>query len=86
MNYTYNEAVNELERFVELMKDLFQSDAHRIGDAWEVVLQGEGASSEELDESWKDGYESGKGSAEDSYQTGYEAGHADCESEYRSCE
>lgn len=85
MNYSYDEAVTEMERLVELMKDLLPSDAHRISSLWGVLLQGDKTSEEAIDSAYDDGYQDGKNDGHDKgYDEGYEAGYADCESEWRS--
>lgn len=80
MNYTYDEALKMVGDFLEA-----NEANHAVKCAWEVVLNNQQYTQEELDKAYDDGYGAGcVAGNEREYKLGHEDGYAECESEYRS--
>lgn len=80
MNYTFDEALDVLEAFLQE-----KSLPYAVACAWEIVANNRQFTQEEVDESYEAGYSAGTDTANEvEYDRGYEDGYADCESEYRS--
>lgn len=74
MNYTYEEALKEMNFLVEKMQLVLPTESYRIQCAWKVIKSTEGYSEDALDEAWNEGYDMGK---QEGYDNGYDDGYSD---------
>lgn len=74
MNFTYEEALKEMDFLVEKMQLALPTESYRIQCAWEVIKASHKVEDETLDEARNDGYEMGK---REGYNCGYDDGHYD---------
>lgn len=82
MNYTFDEALDVLEAFLQE-----KSLPYTVGCAWEVIQDNRQFTQEEVDDSYEAGYNAGCDTASEAeYERGHEDGYAECESEYRSAQ
>lgn len=79
MNFTYEEALKEMDFLVEKMQLALPKESDRIQCAWEVIKTSDKTVEEDaLDEAWNDGYEMGRREGYDcGYDEGYEVGVED---------
>lgn len=78
MNFTYEEALKEMDFLVEKMQLALPKESYRIRCAWEVIKTSNKVEDETLDEAWNDGYEMGRREGYDcGYDEGYEVGVKD---------
>ena len=75
MNFTYEEALKEMDFLVEKMQLALPKESYRIQCAWEAIKTADKTAQEEaLDDAWNDGYEMGK---HEGYDYGYEEGYSE---------
>lgn len=87
MNFTFDEAIGEMDVLVNKLKEIFPTEAYKLSCVWDVVSNQYNYTQEQLDESYDAGYSAGTETANEvEYHRGYEDGYADCESEYRGGE
>lgn len=81
MNFTYEEALREMDFLVEKMKLSLPKESYRIQSVWEVIkTSSKEAEGDVPDEAWNDGYEMGRREGYDcGYDEGYEAGVKDAQ-------
>lgn len=79
MNFTYEEALKEMDFLVEKMQLALPKESYRIQRAWEAIKTADETAQEDaLDEAWNDGYEMGRREGYDcGYDEGYEVGVKD---------
>lgn len=82
MNFTYEEALKEMDFLVEKMQLVLPTESYRIQCAWEAIKFVKGNSDDDLDEAWNEGYDAGKREGYDNgYDDGYSAGVDDVKEE-----
>lgn len=76
MNYSFDEAMKEMDFLVEKMQLALPTESYRIQCAWEAIKsEGVHVSDDALDEAWNEGYDMGKLEGYDNgYDDGYSAG------------
>lgn len=73
MNFTYEEALKEMDFLVEKMQLALPKESYRIQCVWEVIKASDKVVEEKaLDDAWSAGYEEGK---REGYDSGYDDGH-----------
>lgn len=87
MNYTFDEAIGEMDALVNKLREVFPTEAYKLSCLWEVVSNQSSYTQEQIDEAYDDGYAAGRDAVlenEAEYEQGYEDGYEDAHSEYRS--
>lgn len=84
MKYTFDEAIGEMDVFVNKLKEMFPTEAYKLSCLWEVMSNQSSYTQEQIDEAYDDGYAAGSDLAREEYDRGYEDGYEDAHSEYRS--